>query len=138
MKERCSNPHNKSFARYGGRGIHVCEEWESDFSVFEAWAHRNGYQPELTIDRIDNNAGYNPDNCRWVSQAEQNRNYSRNHFLTIGNETKCIADWADISGVNRATIAFRIKSGLTPEQAIKKMDRRSMRWQKQSTPLSQS
>lgn len=137
MKERCNNPHNKGFTHYGGRGIHVCDAWATDYAAFAEWAVRNGYQPGLTIDRINNNAGYNPDNCRWVTQAEQNRNYSRNMFLTINGDTKCLSDWADITGVNRATLAFRLKSGLSPEEAIINIDRRSTRWMRQNTQLSQ-
>lgn len=74
MKARCSNPNNKSFDDYGGRGIKVCEEWQRDFSAFQKWALENGYKEGLTIDRKDNDKGYLPDNCRWATIKEQNNN----------------------------------------------------------------
>lgn len=127
MKERCSNPHNKRYANYGGRGIKVCDEWLHDFSVFEAWSKANGYADKLTIDRIDGNGNYEPSNCRWVTQTVQNRNYSRNHNITYNGETHCIADWGTITGINRATILFRLKSGKPLEEVFSKFDGRSKR-----------
>lgn len=73
MRSRCNNPNREGYKNYGGRGIRICPEWD-DFAAFQAWALANGYQENLTIDRIDNDKGYSPDNCRWVSKAEQNRN----------------------------------------------------------------
>jgi hypothetical protein len=67
MKQRCGNPKHKNYDRYGARGIHVCEEWLKDFSVFKKWAESNGFERGLELDRIDNNSGYTPDNCRWVN-----------------------------------------------------------------------
>lgn len=74
MKSRCNNPNATGYQNYGGRGIKVCAEWQSDFWAFHAWAVNNGYADGLTIDRMDNDKGYSPDNCRWVTPAEQNRN----------------------------------------------------------------
>ena len=130
MKERCQNPNNKSFVRYGARGIMVCDAWNSDFSVFAEWALSNGYNNNLTIDRIDNAGNYTPENCRWVTAAQQNRNYSRNHMITYLGETKCLADWADYFGINRATVLFRIKSGKPMEKVFEKVDGRTTRWKK--------
>lgn len=130
MKERCSNPHCKSYARYGANGIRVCEEWESSFENFREWAYSTGYMDGMTIDRIDNSKGYSPGNCRWATTAEQNRNYSRNHMVTYHGKTQCIADWEQETGINRATILYRIKAGKPLEKVFDVRDGRSLRWQK--------
>lgn len=74
MKARCNNPNRKAYKDYGGRGITVCEEWHNSFETFYEWAMANGYSDDLTIDRIDNDKGYSPDNCRWATMADQNKN----------------------------------------------------------------
>lgn len=123
MKERCSNPHNKRYSRYGGRGIKVCDEW-LDFAKFRDWCLSNGYSQGLTIDRINNDGNYEPSNCRFISTSEQNRNYSRNHKITHNGKTLCIADWEKETGINRATLLWRIKNGKSEEEIFKVGDRR--------------
>lgn len=130
MRARCKYPNNKKYNHYGGKGIRVCDEWDNSFIAFYKWAIATGYKDGLTIDRIDNNKGYCPENCRWATTAEQNRNYSRNRKITYNGVTKCLADWADESGVNRATLAQRIRLGWPMERALSKEDGRSTRWQK--------
>ena len=77
MKDRCHNPKSKYWSRYGGRGIKVFAEWRNDFSAFRDWALGNGYQKDLTIDRIDNDKGYSPSNCQWITREENAQKGSR-------------------------------------------------------------
>ena len=130
MKERCCNPNSKSYKHYGGRGISVCEEWTNSFAAFKAWADSTGYRDGLTIDRIDCSGNYEPSNCRWATSAEQNRNYSRNHFITYRGETKCLCDWADEFGINRSTVLFRLNSGKSLDEVFCPEDGRRTRWNK--------
>lgn len=74
MKGRCKNPTNKAYKDYGGRGITICDEWDKDFSAFRDWALGHGYEDWLSIDRVDNDKGYSPDNYRWATAKEQSNN----------------------------------------------------------------
>ena len=127
MKERCNNPHNKRYGRYGGRGIAVCKEWAESYESFRKWSEESGYREGLTIDRINNSGNYEPGNCRWVTQKEQNRNYSRNHKITYNGETLCIADWSEKTGIGRATILWRLQNGKALDEVFSKNDGRSKR-----------
>jgi hypothetical protein len=93
MKDRCNNPNNSRWHRYGGRGIVVCDEWAKDFVLFRDWALQNNWRDGLTLERKDNDSGYSPDNCRFASQTEQQNNKSTNRLLTVFNETKTVAEW---------------------------------------------
>ena len=88
MKHRCTNPHDKRFKDYGGRGITVCQEWLHDFSAFQTWALSNGYQEGLTVDRINNDGGYSPNNCRWATMKEQMANQRPRRTKHKGREEK--------------------------------------------------
>lgn len=94
IKDRCFNPNHTSYARYGGKGITMCDEWSNDFLSFYNWSMANGYNDLLTIDREKNEEGYYPGNCRYRSYAEQRRNSSQVIWITAWNQTKCLADWA--------------------------------------------
>ena len=124
MKRRCSSTKDKRYNRYGGRGITVCEEWAHNFQAFYDWSMQNGYLEGLTIDRIDVDGNYEPSNCRWVTKKEQNRNYSRNHYITYNGTTKCVKDWAEHFEINYATILWRIKTGKSLDEVFEKCDRR--------------
>lgn len=121
MKDRCYNPGATKYHRYGARGIKVCDEWLNDFQVFHDWALSNGYGENLTIDRIDNDGNYCPQNCRWATNEEQCNNREHHILLTIGGETKTIAQWAKDTGLKYRTIHARYNRGCTGESLIRKV-----------------
>lgn len=128
MKDRCKNPNNAKFDRYGGRGIDICAGWET-FEIFYNWAIQNGYEENLTIDRIDNDGNYEPDNCRWVDMVVQANNKSNNHLLTIGGETHTISEWSRITGLNPRLISERANRGCSPEEILNKNYKKIVRGQ---------
>lgn len=111
MKNRCYNPHVTYYYRYGGRGIGVCDTWRYDFEAFEKWSFENGYTDELTIDRINNDGNYCPDNCRWVDHATQANNRSSNVVIEYNGEKHNLAEWAEIIGIKYKTLHNRYYSG---------------------------
>jgi hypothetical protein len=117
-KSRCSDPNSLPFKDYGGRGITVCEEWKNDFKAFYDWAMANGYKEGLTLDRIDNNQGYSPDNCRWATVKEQSNNRRSNTFLVFCGERKTISQWADDTGISRETLYKRLANGWDIEETL--------------------
>ena len=127
MRNRCFNSENKSFAYYGGRGISVCDEW-NEFLNFEKWAIQNGFEENLTLDRIDVNGNYEPENCRWISRKEQMRNTRSNHLLTYNGDTKTMAEWAEITGIPYSTLKQRInKYNYSVEKALTKPVKSTMK-----------
>lgn len=111
MKQRCYNQNSYNYERYGGRGISICHEWKTNTQTFVDWAMSHGYADDLTIDRIDNNGNYEPDNCRWATIKEQNNNRSTNIILTYNGKTQDIKQWADELGICYLTLWNRYKSG---------------------------
>lgn len=111
MIRRCTNPNAANYGRYGSRGIDVCEEWRENFEFFYNWAMMSGYKKGLTLDRIDNDLGYFPDNCRWVDRKTQQNNTRQNHFVTYGGETHSVAEWSRILGINHETLRYRVNNG---------------------------
>lgn len=109
MRNRCENKHDARYDRYGGRGISVCEDWKNDFVKFYNWAMENGYSEDLTIDRIDNDGNYCPENCRWATKEQQARNRSTNINITIGNATKTLTEWCDIFELNYSAVIGRYR-----------------------------
>lgn len=108
MKSRCYRLTDKCYDIYGGRGIKVCDEWLNDFGSFYFWAINNGAKKGLSIDRIDSNGDYEPENCRWVDAYTQNRNKRNNHNISVNGVTKCLNDWAKIVGVSHTTLWQRL------------------------------
>ena len=116
MKSRCYCAGRKDFKHYGARGIAVCDAWKHDFPAFRSWALSSGYSDGLSIDRIDVNGDYCPDNCRWVTQTDQVRN-RRNSIRYKGLSLK---EWSAITGINYYTLHDRItKCGWPFEKAIR-------------------
>lgn len=124
MKSRCYNPRVPSYRDYGARGITICPEWRDDFNTFYVWAISNGYSEEKSIDRIDNNGAYAPDNCRWATRTEQCRNQRTNHLINTPWGLLCLREASERSGVPLATIKQRIKRGLPEEQLLTKKGER--------------
>lgn len=107
MKQRCENPHSRGYRWYGAKGVCVCREW-NDVTVFFDWAISHGYKKGLTIDRINTDGDYTPENCRWISIAEQQRNKSSNHLIEYHGERHSLTEWSKILGVPRTTLSNRI------------------------------
>lgn len=107
IKLRCTNKNYKAFKYYGARGISICEEWR-DFQSFYNWAMAHGYEENLTIDRIDNDGDYSPENCRWVTNKIQQRNKRTNRILIYNGESHPLIEWAEILGINAKTLKSRI------------------------------
>lgn len=125
IRRRCDSPNDVSYKNYGGRGIKVCDEWNSDYSTFKKWAVENGYNPEAkrgecTIDRIDPNGDYCPSNCRWATMREQSKNRRNSYTITYNGETHTSSEWSEITGIPRNTIYSRYKRGLPVEIVLSK------------------
>ena len=117
IKRRCRKPYDKRYSDYGGRGIDVCDEWYDSFEVFYLYMG-NRPSPSHQIDRTDNDKGYEPGNCKWVTRAENARNKRNNVILEIKGEKRCVSEWASISGAKADTVLMRIKRGWEPERAV--------------------
>ncbi|HYE77550.1 MAG TPA: hypothetical protein VEI97_06165 [bacterium] len=111
MRRRCSDPNYNRYADYGGRGIRVCRRWlgPEGFANFLADMGKRP-SPAHKLDRIDNEGDYTPQNCRWATAKEQQRNMRSNHLVTYGGETRCLSEWAEVLGVHVATLAYRVKN----------------------------
>ena len=115
MWRRCTDSRHPAYHRYGGRGITVCDRWKS----FENFLADMGERPEATwINRKENDKGYEPGNCEWVTFAESGRNRSTNVNLTHDGKTKCLSEWAKLLGIGRATLRARIVSGWDARKAL--------------------
>lgn len=117
MKQRCENPNSQLYKLYGLRGITVCEEWH-DFPTFFKWAMTHGYSEELSIDRVNVNGNYCPDNCRWATNVEQQRNKRNNRLLEYDGQTRCLSEWAILTGISASTIWLRLNRGWSVSEAL--------------------
>lgn len=115
MKQRCYNPNNSSYRNYGLRGIIICPQWKNDFSEFYRWSIQNGYAEGLTIDRVNVDGNYEPNNCRWVSRQIQANNTRSNIYITLNNMTKTLSDWCRYFNANYSCAHERYKKGIAPE-----------------------
>lgn len=128
--KRCENKEHYCYENYGGRGIKMCDEWRNDFLAFYNWAYSNGYEDTLTIDRIDNDKGYSPNNCRWVTRIEQQNHRRDNNNLTIEGMTHTVTEWSRITGIKNSTIRGRLKDGWSVKDALSIKPDRKNRYQK--------
>lgn len=116
MRTRCHNPNSHKYATYGARGITVCERWRHSFENFLA---DMGERPGgLSLDRIDNDQGYSPENCRWATNAQQMRNRRATVWIVIGGERLTLTDAADKFSIDRKTLRRRIRAGLSGDEAL--------------------
>lgn len=118
MKQRCRNPASPTWEHYGGRGIRVAPRWDSFWLFFHDVGRRPG--SEWSLDRIDVNGDYEPENVRWASKSQQSRNRRNNNRLTFKGQTKCIQDWADELGISPSTIRGRLGSGWSIKDTLTK------------------
>lgn len=111
MKERCYNNNATNYKHYGGRGIRICNNWLDNFMDFYDWSILHGYNDNLSIDRINVNGNYEPNNCRWVDATTQANNTRRNVYLTCNGKTQSISQWSRELGISASTLYYRHNKG---------------------------
>lgn len=118
MRQRCKNEKATGYKGYGAIGVTVCEEW-SDYMTFKSWAMANGYADDLSIDRIDYDGNYCPENCRWATDKQQANNRRNNHLLTFDGRTATLAEWSESTGIPYSTLKRRVNNyGFSVEEAL--------------------
>lgn len=120
MRNRCNNPNHQAYANYGGRGIRVFPEWDvPDVGFVRFFAHV-GKRPKgrFDLDRIDNSRGYEPGNVRWATRKANVQNKRTNRRLTVGGQTKCVAEWAREAGLSSAAVLYRLRAGWSTADAV--------------------
>ena len=118
MRNRCKNPNNRSYHKYGGRGIKVCDEWDRNYNNFEKWSLENGYADNLSIDRINANGTYEPSNCRWADKHTQDNNKRNSIRVLYGGKYMPIIDVANITGRKYSDIYYLAVSGKVVSKRI--------------------
>lgn len=117
MRSRCNNPNTPLYKYYGGRGIKVCDEW-NDYENFYTWAMESNYNNDVSIDRIDVNGDYCPDNCRWATNKEQANNKRNNKLITFNGKTQTVAQWAEEYNIDNKLLLSRLNYGWNIEKAL--------------------
>lgn len=122
MKQRCYNPNSIGYKNYGGRGIKVCDEWNKPDGLkeFAEWALKNGYQDNLTLERIDVNGNYEPDNCCWITKAMQAKNTRRNVFVEYEGKKMILSDFSREVGINHRKVSRYLKQNMTINEILEK------------------
>lgn len=131
MIQRCDNPNHLAYARYGGRGIRVCERWH-EFAEFYADMYPKPFS-SASLDRIDNNGDYCPENCRWATKKEQSRNRSDNRVLNYHGIERCVTEWAETLGMKVSALNERIRCGWTVEDALDTPVHLDNRWRRKES-----
>lgn len=117
MKARCEKEYCHDYLRYGGSGVSVSSEWE-DVEKFFLWAFSSGYKDGLTIDRVDSNLGYSPENCRWSTQKENNRNRKSNKIIDFNGRSMTMIEWSELLGISYQALKARLINGWGVEKAL--------------------
>lgn len=125
MKQRCNNPNNSGYKNYGGRGIKVCKEWNKPDGLkeFAEWAFSNGYEDGLTLERIDVNGNYEPNNCCWIPLSKQAKNTRRSVKVTYKGEEMIMSDFARLTNIDHRIVSRELKKGKTPEEIIERFSK---------------
>ena len=118
MRLRCYNENNVNYKYYGGKGVTICDEWLLSFENFFDWAINNGYNENLTIDRIDSEKEYSPYNCKWSTKKEQAYNRSMSVKLTLKGRTMHMTEWAEELGIDKKTLSWRYRNGWSDEEIL--------------------
>lgn len=118
IRRRCYNKHEEAYKNYGGRGIVMCDEWKNSVEKFYEWAIASGYKEGLSIDRIDNNGNYSPENCRWVDKKLQANNRRTNVVYSMNGKTMNLSQWCNEYNMKYFTVRARLNKGWTFEDAI--------------------
>lgn len=118
MKYRCNSKNPHKYKSYGSKNVSVCDEWKNDYLEFKAWALNNGYQEHLTLDRVDVDGDYNPDNCRWITHKAQQNNRTTNKWIEHDGEKHTVAEWCEIKGVSQGTAWYRLQKGMTFDEVF--------------------
>lgn len=116
MKDRCYNRKHDHYNYYGGRGICVCEEWRNNYQAFKAWALSHGYNDTLTLERIDVNGNYSPENCKWISLKSQYDNQRKS--ISIMGRSRSLRSWCKLLGINYGVARYRVKIGYRIEDVL--------------------